>query len=81
MTILVADDSEKNRELLRTVLGHMGHIVVEAANGREAVDEAERMNPDVMILDLQKLTLIQLVVMVSHLKPLFAKFSFFLTQA
>ena len=37
MTILVADDSEKNRELLRTVLGHLGHDVAEASNGREAV--------------------------------------------
>ena len=53
MTILVADDNDKNRELLRTVLGHLGHTVAEAANGREAVTEAKRMAPDLMILDLQ----------------------------
>ena len=53
MTILVADDSEKNRELLRTVLGHLGYIVAEAANGREAVLEAARTNPELMIFDLQ----------------------------
>lgn len=53
MTILVADDSDKNRELLRTVLGHLGHSVVEASNGREAVREAVRVSPDLMIFDLQ----------------------------
>ena len=53
MTILVADDSEKNRELLRIVLGHLGHTVAEAANGRMAVSEAERLGPDLMIFDLQ----------------------------
>jgi CheY-like chemotaxis protein len=51
MTILVADDSEKNRELLRTVLGHLGHTVEEATNGREAVDAAVRVG--LMIFDLQ----------------------------
>lgn len=53
MTILVADDSEKNRELLRTVLGHLGHTVEEASNGRDAVAAAERLGPDLMIFDLQ----------------------------
>lgn len=53
MTILVADDSDKNRELLRTVLGHLGHTVVETVNGREAVEAAVRVIPDLMIFDLQ----------------------------
>ena len=53
MTILVADDSEKNRELLRTVLGHLGHDVAEASNGREAVRLAGSLGPDLMIFDLQ----------------------------
>jgi two-component system, cell cycle response regulator DivK len=53
MKILIADDSEKNRELLRTVLGHLGHTVIEAADGREAVALAETSGPDLFILDLQ----------------------------
>lgn len=53
MTILVADDSEKNRELLRTVLGHLGHTVAEASNGRQAVTMAGVLGPDLMIFDLQ----------------------------
>jgi len=53
MTILLADDNEKNRELLRTVLAHLGHLTVEAADGRAAVDLAARTNPAVIILDLQ----------------------------
>lgn len=53
MTILVADDNENNRELLRTVLAHLGHSTVEAADGRDAVDLAMRTNPAMIILDLQ----------------------------
>ena len=53
MTILVADDSEKNRELLRTVLSHLGHAVTEATNGRQAVELAVELAPELMIFDLQ----------------------------
>lgn len=53
MTILVADDSEKNRELLRTVLRHLGHGVAEATNGRQAVELAVELQPELMIFDLQ----------------------------
>lgn len=53
MKILVADDSEKNRELLRTVLEHLGHTVMEATDGREAVERVRREVPDLMIFDLQ----------------------------
>ena len=53
MTILVADDSEKNRELLRTVLSHLGHAVTEATNGRQAVELAAELAPELMIFDLQ----------------------------
>ncbi len=53
MTILIADDSEKNRELLRTVLGHLGHTVLEAADGRQAVELAQSNSPELFIFDLQ----------------------------
>lgn len=53
MTILIADDSEKNRELLYTVLTHLGHQVVQASNGADAVELAQRHRPDILILDLQ----------------------------
>ena len=37
-TVLVADDKETSRELIRTVLEGSGHAVREAGDGIEAVD-------------------------------------------
>ena len=52
--ILVADDHPVVRHGLRTLLG--GHpeweIVDEAADGFEAVDKADRLKPDVVVLDI-----------------------------
>ncbi len=53
MTILVADDNLASRELMREVLEASGHCVVEATNGREALDLIHRDLPDVVFLDLQ----------------------------
>ncbi len=53
MTILIADDNSKNRELLRTVLVHLGHEVIEAANGAEALQLAAGNEIEIFILDLQ----------------------------
>ena len=51
--VLLCDDSPQIRELVRIVLELDGNEVVsEAENGREAVDEAERLQPDVVLLDL-----------------------------
>ena len=52
--ILVVDDHPVVRHGLRTLLG--GHpeweIVDEAADGVEAVDKANRLKPDVVVLDI-----------------------------
>lgn len=53
MKILIADDNCKNRELLRTVLAHLGHEVIEAANGAEALHLARCNEIEIFILDLQ----------------------------
>ncbi len=53
MTILVADDNLPSRELMREVLEASGHRVVEATNGREALDLIRRDPPDIVFLDLQ----------------------------
>ena len=53
MTILVADDNVASRELMRELLEASGHRVVEATNGREALDLIDRDLPDVVFLDLQ----------------------------
>ncbi len=51
--VLIADDKETSRELIRTVLESLGHEVREASDGREAVREAREAPPDLIILDLQ----------------------------
>ena len=50
--ILVADDTENGRELVKTVLENSGYEVIEAKNGLEALDCARRVLPDLIILDL-----------------------------
>jgi two-component system, cell cycle response regulator DivK len=51
--ILVVDDFDDTRLLLRTWLERKGFSVVEAGNGSEAVAEAESESPDLIIMDLE----------------------------
>ncbi len=51
--ILIADDGETNRQLISLVLGKLGLDVVEAENGREAVDLACSGSVDLILLDMQ----------------------------
>ncbi len=50
--ILVADDTENGRELVRTVLENSGYEVHEAKDGLEALASARQLLPDLIILDL-----------------------------
>jgi len=50
--VLVADDKETGRELVRTVLERSGHQVFEACDGDEAVERACQIRPDLIILDI-----------------------------
>jgi signal transduction histidine kinase/DNA-binding response OmpR family regulator len=50
--ILVVDDEEDARRLVRQQLAGSGCIVHEAANGREALERIEASQPDVILLDL-----------------------------
>jgi CheY-like chemotaxis protein len=52
MVILVADDYPDAREVMRLLLEVEGHTVVQAANGREAVEMATRTHPDLILMDL-----------------------------
>jgi PAS domain S-box-containing protein len=51
-TILVVDDNAANRGVLVSLLGYVGHRVVEAADGREALALAQRDRPSLVITDL-----------------------------
>lgn len=52
-TVLVADDDADLRLVLRETLGRHGFRVIEAADGREAIDSATREVPDLTLLDLR----------------------------
>jgi CheY-like chemotaxis protein len=49
--ILVADDIEENRGLLRYILEGAGFVVEEATNGEEAVATATQWHPDLILMD------------------------------
>jgi two-component system, chemotaxis family, chemotaxis protein CheY len=54
ISVVVCDDVPELRRLLREVLEEDEgmHVVGEAADGRQAVEVIERLQPDVVILDL-----------------------------
>ena len=53
LTILVVDDFDDTRLLLRTFLERRGYRVIEAEDGLEAVNQAETETPDLIIMDMQ----------------------------
>ena len=51
-TILAVDDEPELTELISYHLGRLGHKVVTAATGWEAIDQIHRARPDIILLDL-----------------------------
>ncbi|MFQ3661034.1 MAG: response regulator transcription factor [Chloroflexaceae bacterium] len=51
-TILVVDDDDGLRELIRINLEHEGYAVIQAANGVECVQSVREQRPDMVILDV-----------------------------
>jgi two-component system, cell cycle response regulator DivK len=49
--VLVAEDHDDTRSLLRALLEQRGLSVVEAEDGVKAVDAAEREHPDLILMD------------------------------
>ena len=50
--VLLADDSDDIRRLLRALLEMRGCRVVEASDGRQAVELAARVSPGLILMDL-----------------------------
>ena len=51
--ILVVDDVATNRELAEEILELEGHRLLQAGNGREALEIARRERPDLILMDLR----------------------------
>lgn len=51
--ILVVEDNENNRRLLRDILTFHGHEVLVAADGQEGVVMARELMPDLILMDIQ----------------------------
>lgn len=52
MIILIAEDYDDTRSLMKMLLQTKGHRVMEAVNGQEAVELAARERPDLILMDL-----------------------------
>jgi CheY-like chemotaxis protein len=51
-SILVAEDNPDSRDALRALLEAYGFFVVEAENGRDAVNQAILARPDLVLMDI-----------------------------
>lgn len=51
-TILIVDDEKRMVSLLQSYLVQEGYQVVTAYNGREALEVAQKTNPDLVVLDI-----------------------------
>jgi CheY-like chemotaxis protein len=51
--ILIADDHTENRSLLKTLLEGAGFVILEAENGKEALEAFEKEAPDFIWMDLR----------------------------
>ena len=51
--ILVVEDQEDNRRILRDLLTSAGYEMTEAVNGEEGIALAETSRPDLILMDIQ----------------------------
>lgn len=53
LKILIVDDSSDNRALLKAYLKETQHLVLEAEDGAEAIQQYKNHRPDLIIMDMQ----------------------------
>jgi two-component system, cell cycle response regulator DivK len=51
--ILVVEDQEDNRQILRDLLGSVGYDMVEAGDGLAALAAVKARRPDLILMDIQ----------------------------
>jgi two-component system, cell cycle response regulator DivK len=52
-SILVVEDQEDNRQILRDLLGSAGYDMAEAENGADALTAVAAKRPDLILMDIQ----------------------------
>jgi CheY-like chemotaxis protein len=52
LTVLLVEDSEDNRYMMRRLLEMNRYAVIEAVNGEEAIEIAKRERPQLILMDL-----------------------------
>jgi len=52
-TILLVEDNENNRNLLKDILNFHGYQVAMASDGQEALVLAQKLLPDLILMDIQ----------------------------
>jgi two-component system cell cycle response regulator DivK len=52
-TILLVEDNERNRKLVRTILEFRGYEVVECEDGEPSLELARRHRPALVLMDIQ----------------------------
>src|SRR5438270_13776940 len=51
--ILVVEDQEDNRQILRDLLSNAGYDMIEAEDGQQAIVAANEHRPDLILMDIQ----------------------------
>ena len=51
--ILVIEDTEDNRQIIRDLLSSVGYELIEAMDGAEGVALAQSQHPDLILMDIQ----------------------------
>jgi two-component system cell cycle response regulator DivK len=51
--ILVVEDQEDNRRILRDLLGNAGFELIEAESGKDALSAVIKKRPDLILMDIQ----------------------------
>ena len=67
--ILIVDDNETNRDILRTRLGPQGYELLEAADGDEALAYARNNSVDLVLADVN-MPRMDGITLVAHLRTL-----------
>ena len=51
-TVLLVEDTEDNRQMMRRLLEMSGYRVVEAVNGKQAIEVVKEERPELILMDL-----------------------------